>query len=254
MFCVKCGNPVDLNSKFCTNCGAEIKTEVQNSNKENQTSVNNNSNNNNSKNNKGIKVGLIIFISVIVASVILFVIFFSKFIHNITKKVMINENIQSDIEKATDDLISGIHDEFNDKTNTAVNEKKIGNNEFGYLKVKDNWYKYYDVDAPQVLEYTLDGNWIICMYAQDSSKLDAKTYAQNVGAKMKEEGATGVTGATVKVGPYTAYQVYGYYTSHNKWVVAWCFEPGDGKSHYISIEGTDRYNSNYNIVDTFTLN
>ena len=249
MFCVKCGNPVDSNSKFCTNCGAEIKTEVQNSNKENQTSVNNNSNNNNSKNNKGIKVGLIIFISVIVASVILFVIFFSKFIHNITKKVMINENIQSDIEKATDDLISGIHDGLNEN----LNKKQIGNNEFGYLSVDDNWYKYYDVDAPQVLEYTLDGNWIIFMYAQDATKVDAKAYATSVGEKMKEEGATGVTGATVKVGNYTAYQVYGYYQKEDKWLVAWCFEPGDGKSHYISIEGPDRYSNNFKIVDTFSL-
>ena len=246
MFCINCGNPVDPNGKFCTKCGKEIKLE------KNDTNINKIEKNNNNK--KGIKVGLIIFISIVVIAFGLGMFFLIKFIFNKVHKNVDSKNITADIEKATDDLISGIHDDFNDKTNTVVNEKKIGNNEFGYLKVKDNWYKYYDVDAPQVLEYTLDGNWIICMYAQDSSKLDAKTYAQTVGAKMKEEGATGVTGATVKVGPYTAYQVYGYYTSHNKWVVAWCFEPGDGKSHYISVEGPDRYNSNYNIVDTFTLN
>ncbi len=167
---------------------------------------------------------------VVIIGIILGVVFVSKKIKN--------DKINKDID-------------INNNTTKELN--KIGNSEFGYLKVEDNWYKYNDVDNPSVLEYTLDGNWIISMYAKPSSTIDAKTYADSCYTRMKQDGSVGVTGATVKVGIYTAYQVYGYYTSLNKWLVTWCFEPGDKKTHYIGIEGPDRYSDNFKIPDTFTL-
>jgi uncharacterized protein YxeA len=167
---------------------------------------------------------------VVIIGIILGVVFVSKKIKN--------DKINKDID-------------INNNTTKELN--KIGNSEFGYLKVEDNWYKYNDVDNPSVLEYTLDGNWIISMYAKPSSTIDAKTYADSCYIRMKQDGAVGVTGATVKVGIYTAYQVYGYYTSLNKWLVTWCFELGDKKTHYIGIEGPDRYSDNFKIPDTFTL-
>ncbi len=242
MFCGKCGNQVEPDALFCNVCGEKIvkyeNIEELNNNSINEFSANKNSNvnpnNSQYSNNKATKTGLIIFISVaaivVIIGIILGVVFVSKKIKN--------DKINKDID-------------INNNTTKELN--KIGNSEFGYLKVEDNWYKYNDVDNPSVLEYTLDGNWIISMYAKPSSTIDAKTYADSCYTRMKQDGSVGVTGATVKVGIYTAYQVYGYYTSLNKWLVTWCFEPGDKKTHYIGIEGPDRYSDNFKIPDTFTL-
>lgn len=242
MFCGKCGNQVEPDAPFCNVCGEKIvkyeNIEELNNNSINEFSANKNSNvnpnNSQYSNNKATKTGLIIFISVaaivVIIGIILGVVFVSKKIKN--------DKINKDID-------------INNNTTKELN--KIGNSEFGYLKVEDNWYKYNDVDNPSVLEYTLDGNWIISMYAKPSSTIDAKTYADSCYTRMKQDGSVGVTGATVKVGIYTAYQVYGYYTSLNKWLVTWCFELGDKKTHYIGIEGPDRYSDNFKIPDTFTL-
>lgn len=250
MFCTKCGNPIDPNARFCNNCGEKIEKTESN------TVVSNNNVNNN-RNDKKLKTGLIIFVSVAGLIIILGMVFLGIFIYKKINNAKINKEIAKEVQDVTTELLDNVHDEINKDTdinnNTTKELNKIGNSEFGYLKVEDNWYKYNDVDNPSVLEYTLDGNWIISMYARPSSTIDAKTYADSCYTRMKQDGAVGVTGATVKVGIYTAYQVYGYYTSLNKWLATWCFEPGDKKTHYIGIEGPDRYSDNFKIPDTFTL-
>ena len=250
MFCTKCGNPIDPNARFCNNCGEKIEKTESN------TVVSNNNVNNNRKDKK-LKTGLIIFVSVASLIIILGMVFLGIFIYKKINNAKINKEIAKEVQDVTTELLDNVHDEINKDTdinnNTTKELNKIGDSEFGYLKVEDNWYKYNDVDNPSVLEYTLDGNWIISMYARPSSTIDAKTYADSCYTRMKQDGAVGVTGATVKVGIYTAYQVYGYYTSLNKWLVTWCFEPGDKKTHYIGIEGPDRYSDNFKIPDTFTL-
>ena len=250
MFCTKYGNPIDPNARFCNNCGEKIEKTESN------TVVSNNNVNNNRKDKK-LKTGLIIFVSVAGLIIILEMVFLGIFIYKKINNAKINKEIAKEVQDVTTELLDNVHDEINKDTdinnNTTKKLNKIGNSEFGYLKVEDNWYKYNDVDNPSVLEYTLDGNWIISMYAKPSSTIDAKTYADSCYTRMKQDGAVGVTGATVKVGIYTAYQVYGYYTSLNKWLVTWCFELGDKKTHYIGIEGPDRYSDNFKIPDTFTL-
>ena len=107
---------------------------------------------------------------VVIIGIILGVVFVSKKIKN----DKINKEIAKEVQDATTELIDNVHDEINKDTdinnNTTKKLNKIGNSEFGYLKVEDNWYKYNDVDNPSVLEYTLDGNWIISMYARPSIK------------------------------------------------------------------------------------
>ena len=265
MFCGKCGNQVEPDALFCNVCGEKIvkseNIEELNNNSINEFSANKNSNvnpnNSQYSNNKATKTGLIIFISVAAIVVIIGIILGVVFVSKKIKNDKINKEIAKEVQDATTELIDNVHDEINKDTdinnNTTKKLNKIGNSEFGYLKVEDNWHKYNDVDNPSVLEYTLDGNWIISMYARPSSTIDAKTYADSCYTRMKQDGAVGVTGATVKVGIYTAYQVYGYYTSLNRWLVTWCFEPGDKKTHYIGIEGPDRYSDYFKIPDTFTL-
>lgn len=70
---------------------------------------------------------------------------------------------------------------------------------------------------------------------------------------MQSEGVEKLTEATVTLGKYSAYQVYGYYASDNVWLVCWFFEAEDGKTHYISIEGPDPSSEHFNIPKTFSL-
>lgn len=133
----------------------------------------------------------------------------------------------------------------------------IGNDDFGYLKLPGKWYKFQDVDGKSALQYSLDSVWIVSLESYES-KYDDETAENLAKASLynlinNEVGVENATGATVKLAGYDAYQVYGLYTSDNIWLVEWFFEPGDGKIHYISVEGPD-YNSDYfNIPETFSL-
>lgn len=133
----------------------------------------------------------------------------------------------------------------------------IGNDDFGYLKLPGKWYKFQDVDGKSALQYSLDSQWIVSLesyepkYDDETAEYLAKTSLSNL--INNEVGVENATGATVKLAGYDAYQVYGLYTNDNIWLVEWFFEPGDGKIHYISVEGPD-YNSDYfKIPETFSL-
>lgn len=138
-------------------------------------------------------------------------------------------------------------------TNTSSNTQRVGNDEFGYVTVPNNWYRFYDPDALSTFQYSYASIYIVTLYAKNKSELSAKDYATNSMYNMKQEGAENVTGATVSLGKYTAYQVYGYYRSENIWLVSWHFEAEDGKVHYISMEGPDASSEYFKIPETFSL-
>lgn len=133
----------------------------------------------------------------------------------------------------------------------------IGNDNFGYLKLPGNWYKFQDVDGKSALQYTKDSVWIVSIesytpsYEDQNAENLAKSSLYNL--KNNEVGVENATGATVKVAGYDAYQVYGLYTNDNIWLVEWFFEPGDGKIHYISVEGPDYKSDYFKIPETFSL-
>lgn len=51
------------------------------------------------------------------------------------------------------------------------------------------------------------------------------------------DGISDITGATVTLGGYTAYQVYGYYKNEDIMLVSWYFKVGDN-INYVAIEGS----------------
>lgn len=133
----------------------------------------------------------------------------------------------------------------------------IGNDSFGYLKLPGKWYKFQDVEGKTALQYTKDSVWIVTLEAYTPSAPDqtAETLAKAslYNLTNNEVGVEKPTGATVKVAGYDAYQVYGLYTSDNIWLVEWFFEPGDGKIHYMSVEGPDYTSDYFQIPETFSL-
>lgn len=141
------------------------------------------------------------------------------------------------------------------KTNTTSStEQRIGNSDFGYVTVPKNWAKFYDPDSPNVLQYSYANVSIVTLYAMDTTQASAYDYATSTMYRMESQNAENVTGARVTLGKYNAYQVYGYYSDENKWLVCWHFEAEDGKTHYISVEGPDSSIEYFDIPDTFSLN
>ena len=138
-------------------------------------------------------------------------------------------------------------------TNTSSNSQRVGTDEFGYVTVPNNWYRFVDPDATNTFQYSYANVYIITLYAKEKSEVSAYNYAASTMYKMKQEGAENVTGATVSLGKYTAYQVYGYYRSENLWLVCWHFEAEDNKTHYIAMEGPDASSEYFKIPETFSL-
>lgn len=131
-------------------------------------------------------------------------------------------------------------------------KQKVGDKDFGYVLIPSNWTKFVDPDAPSTLQYSYANLYILTMAHVPTSSMSAYQYATSYATSMKSEGVD-VKTATVKMGDYTAYQVYGKYESENTWLVAWIFETQDGQTRSLAVEGPDAANEAFKIPDTFTL-
>lgn len=131
-------------------------------------------------------------------------------------------------------------------------KQKVGDKDFGYVLIPSNWTKFVDPDAPSTLQYSYANLYILTMAHVPTSSMSAYQYATSYATRMKSEGVD-VKTATVKMGDYTAYQVYGKYESENTWLVAWIFETQDGQTRSLAVEGPDAANEAFKIPDTFTL-
>ena len=140
--------------------------------------------------------------------------------------------------------------ESGDEEEEQLEEQRVGSPAYGYVTIPGDWEEYQDSSSNTSLQYT-NGSYIITLKAVNSKDSDALTYATAIKQKFINDGVD-TTGATVSLGKYKAYQVYGYYTSVQKWHVCWIFEAEDGKTHYISVEGPEK-TSEFKIPETFSI-
>ena len=146
-----------------------------------------------------------------------------------------------------DDYESGEDEEEEEE---APEEQRVGSSSYGYITIPGDWVAYQDANSNSSLQYT-DGTYIITLKAVQSSQSSALSYATAVKRNFENDGVD-TTGATVSLGKYKAYQVYGYYTSVQKWHVCWIFEAEDGKTHFISVEGPEKTEA-FKIPETFSI-
>ena len=132
----------------------------------------------------------------------------------------------------------------------VLEDQRVGNSSYGYITIPGDWQEYQDAASNTSLQYT-DGSYIITLKAVESSSSSALSYATAVKQSFVNDGVD-TTGATVSLGKYKAYQVYGYYTGVKKWHVCWIFEAEDGKTHFISVEGPEK-TSAFKIPETFSI-
>ncbi len=154
------------------------------------------------------------------------------------------ETIEKEIEKA----------ENEENNNTPVitdSSKVVGNDNFGYVKVPASWVEFHDVDNPSVYQYTDIGEYgyIITLNSYEED-ITPYTAANNILSSITS-GGNEATLTSAIIGRYVAYKVDAKYTD-GTYIDIYLFK-ADGKLHYVSIEGPDDTNDNFNIPKTFSL-
>ncbi|MBR5370485.1 MAG: zinc-ribbon domain-containing protein [Bacilli bacterium] len=129
--------------------------------------------------------------------------------------------------------------------------KIVGDEKYGYVKVPTTWVVFTDVDNPNVYQYTDIGEkgYIVTLNTYEDD-VAPYTAAQNVKTKIESEGNEAVI-KTAIIGKYIAWVVDAKYTD-GTYIDIYLFK-ADDKLHFVSIEGPDDTNENFNIPKTFSL-
>lgn len=150
--------------------------------------------------------------------------------------------------------------EKQEKNNTIItpstpvitdSSKVVGNEKYGYVKVPTTWVEFKDVDNPNVYQYTDIGEYgyIVTLNVYDED-VEPATAAVNLKNKMTTEGASVVLTATI-IDKYIAYKLDAKY-SDGSYIDIYLFK-ADGKLRYLSIEGPDDTNDNFEIPKTYSI-
>ncbi|WP_276767465.1 hypothetical protein [Gemella morbillorum] len=130
------------------------------------------------------------------------------------------------------------------------NTQIIGSDEYGYVKVPKNWFRFKDVKGGNDIQYSDGSAYNIVtlnifrpsqlgISETEYASIDPVYVANSVLSGQKNTSAfQKVWGAKSKIGEYDVYVVNSITTS-GKYFVTWVFRANDGKIHYASLEGNE---------------
>ena len=130
------------------------------------------------------------------------------------------------------------------------NTQIIGSDEYGYVKVPKNWFRFKDVKGGNDIQYSDGSAYNIVtlnifrpsqlgISETEYASIDPIYVANSVLSGQKNTSAfQKVWGAKSKIGEYDTYVVNSITTS-GKYFVTWVFRANDGKIHYASLEGNE---------------
>jgi len=297
MFCKYCGNSLNLDDKFCKNCGAKVEVIEQKKEESKTVESSFNVNTQNTQTQvkveklKGLKIaslvlgiislvffilnilmlpleivgivlaivymvknkkfcaGIVLNIIAILLSIFIFVLGIAAIstYTGVNMEETLN-NLDKQIEKFEKlELYSKKSDKY------EIGYKYVGSEEYGYIKVPSNWVKFVDVEKNDTIQYSYANTWIATIYATKSD-LSLGKYANKIYSNFKEDGANFVTLRKEKIAEeYNAYKVTCYYEDENVYVRCWAFEDEKNVIHYIAIEGPEKENDYYDLINTFVL-
>ena len=210
---------------------------------------------------KGICAGIILsIVSIIISIAMIFVIGLSTY-HFARNSISLDDSINR-IDKINEDLTNSLENDknnyYNNNLNNEINSKYstgykyVGSDSYGYIKVPNDFAKFVDVDGNSTIQYS-NTSWIVTIYSPSDTSITPYLYSMNVANLMKEEGAEQINKSyeSVTSKRYLANYVEGFYKNENKWLKCWVFKDDSGKVHYVSIEGPDKENDYYDLVNTF---
>ena len=137
------------------------------------------------------------------------------------------------------------------ETNKETEDTQIiGSDEYGYVKVPKNWFRFKDVKGGNDIQYSDGSTYNIVtlnifrpsqlgISETEYASIDPIYVANSVLSGQKNTSAfQKVWGAKSKIGEYDTYVVNSITTS-GKYFVTWVFRANDGKIHYASLEGNE---------------
>ena len=131
---------------------------------------------------------------------------------------------------------------------------EIGDDEHGYIMIPDGCYRFYDDTATNLIQYAHDDpmNIITIKHLPGVSSYNA---AQGIMKGIDEKGVvSGLTGATVKLGNYDAYQIYGLYPDGIFEVIWVAQDKNDPEiSYYICFELDDDHINDVALASTYKM-
>ena len=156
------------------------------------------------------------------------------------------ETIEKEVEKQENNNI------VTPSTPVITDSSKIvGTDYYGYVKVPTTWVEFKDVDNSNVYQYTDIGElgYIVTLntYEEDVTPYQA---AKNLQGNLESEGAE-VKLTTAIIGKYVAYKLDAKYTD-GTYIDIYLFKAND-KLRFVSIEGPDDTNDNFDIPKTYTV-
>lgn len=161
------------------------------------------------------------------------------------------EDYRDEVEKEIKDKDIDIDIDIKDKDEDK-GTKYIGDDTFGYVKVPEKWIKFVDVSGTKAIQYTDtgEGGYIVTLNTIEQD-VTAETAAKAINEGIKGEGASSYY-ISATIGKYNGYVVKGSYTDGTK-IDSYIFLTEDGVLRFVSIEGPNRYDDNFDIPKTFTL-
>ena len=137
------------------------------------------------------------------------------------------------------------------ETNKETEDTQIiGSDEYGYVKVPKNWFRFKDLKGGNDIQYSDGSPYNIVtlnifrpsqlgISETEYASIDPIYVANSVLSGQKNTSAfQKVWGAKSKISEYDAYVVNSITTS-GKYFVTWVFRANDGKIHYASLEGNE---------------
>ena len=129
--------------------------------------------------------------------------------------------------------------------------RQIGTEKYGYYCIPSDWVRFEDPNLQRGIQYSdINGEYILTLDSVITTEISAQDYALAIANDLQKAGIV-VQGAEVELDKYHAYQVYGQ-TDSGVWVLVYFFEGDDGYSHYVGVEGPDKTNEAFKIVESFT--
>lgn len=127
---------------------------------------------------------------------------------------------------------------------SSNSDNLVGKKGFGYVSVPEDWIEYNDPDAPDVVQYSYAGLFIVTLDVNDGAGYTAETIANTyLATKKNDPEVTGITTDTVTIGKtkkYTATVITMFYPNENIYQSTYWFDGEDDMIHYISLEGPEK--------------